>query len=145
MSKSRILNVANVSYNGIRENKILANISKFIVPSEGLTVWIQIRPDLHMYNIHIHQFNMFWYSKEPSHWNTSLSTHIRNKKIDLMKYSYQEACVKLELFIPFPAIDNKYRLLSCLLVYFGSLYCKTYELYRGSCFIDFIKSVGEKR
>ena len=31
MSKSRILNVASVSLNGIRENKLLAKISEFTV------------------------------------------------------------------------------------------------------------------
>ena len=40
MSKSRILNVANVSFNGIRENKILAKISEFTVLLKNLMVQI---------------------------------------------------------------------------------------------------------
>ena len=31
MSKSRILNVANMSFNAFRENKVIAKISKFTV------------------------------------------------------------------------------------------------------------------
>ena len=37
MSKSRILNVANLSSNAIRENKILAKISEFTVTK---ALWI---------------------------------------------------------------------------------------------------------
>ena len=40
MSKSRFCNVANVSFNGIRENKILAKISEYTVLLKNLMVQI---------------------------------------------------------------------------------------------------------
>ena len=38
----------------------------------------------------------------------------------------RKVCILPKIINPFPAVHNNYHLLSHLLIYFGSLYCKQY-------------------
>ena len=49
MSKSRILNMTNISFNDIRENELLAKISEFIVSLKDLLMAAPVRSNSYVH------------------------------------------------------------------------------------------------